>query len=75
VAPTESHVEVSCFEVVATDGAARAGILRTAHGEVRTPAFMPVGTKGTVKSLDPAELQERSSSATRITSTSARETS
>jgi queuine tRNA-ribosyltransferase len=44
------------FEVTATDGAARAGILRTAHGEVRTPAFMPVGTKGTVKSLDPDEL-------------------
>ena len=48
---------MSHFEVVATDGAARAGVLRTAHGEVRTPAFMPVGTKGTVKSLDPAELR------------------
>ena len=45
------------FAVTATDGAARAGILRTAHGEVRTPAFMPVGTKGTVKTLDPAELR------------------
>ena len=45
------------FEVNDTDGAARAGILRTAHGEVRTPAFMPVGTKGTVKSLDPGELR------------------
>ena len=45
------------FEVTATDGAARAGLLRTAHGEVRTPAFMPVGTKGTVKSLDPDELR------------------
>ena len=45
------------FEVVAADGAARAGILRTAHGEVKTPAFMPVGTKGTVKSLDPDELR------------------
>jgi queuine tRNA-ribosyltransferase len=45
------------FEVAATDGAARAGILRTAHGEVKTPAFMPVGTKGTVKSLDPDELR------------------
>src|SRR5256714_6359558 len=48
---------MSCFEVTATDGAARAGILRTAHGEVRTPVFMPVGTKGTVKSVDPAELR------------------
>jgi queuine tRNA-ribosyltransferase len=44
------------FAVTATDGAARAGVLRTAHGEVRTPVFMPVGTKGTVKSLDPDEL-------------------
>jgi queuine tRNA-ribosyltransferase len=44
------------FEVVATDGAARAGILRTAHGDVPTPAFMPVGTKATVKSLHPDEL-------------------
>jgi queuine tRNA-ribosyltransferase len=48
---------VSHFEVTATDGAARAGVLRTAHGEVFTPAFMPVGTKGTVKSLDPTELR------------------
>jgi queuine tRNA-ribosyltransferase len=45
------------FEITATDGAARAGVLRTGHGEVRTPAFMPVGTKGTVKSLDPEELR------------------
>ncbi|MCP9486536.1 MAG: tRNA guanosine(34) transglycosylase Tgt [Gaiellaceae bacterium MAG52_C11] len=48
---------MSHFSVVATDGVARAGILRTAHGDVRTPAFMPVGTKGTVKSLDPDELR------------------
>src|SRR6516225_4812653 len=45
------------FGVTATDGAARAGVLRTAHGEVRTPAFMPVGTKGTVKAVDPDELR------------------
>ncbi len=44
------------FTVTARDGAARAGVLRTAHGEVRTPAFMPVGTKATVKSVDPDEL-------------------
>ena len=48
---------MSIFEVVATDGAARAGVLRTAHGEVRTPAFMPVGTKGTVKTLHPDEVR------------------
>jgi queuine tRNA-ribosyltransferase len=48
---------VSHFDVTATDGTARAGILRTAHGEVPTPAFMPVGTKATVKTLDPDELR------------------
>ena len=45
------------FTVTARDGAARAGILRTAHGAVRTPVFMPVGTKATVKSVDPDELR------------------
>jgi queuine tRNA-ribosyltransferase len=44
------------YTVTATDGAARAGVLHTAHGDVATPAFMPVGTKGTVKSVDPDEL-------------------
>ena len=44
------------FEVIAREGPARAGVLRTAHGEVPTPAFMPVGTKATVKSVDPDEL-------------------
>ena len=45
------------FEATPTDGAARAGILRTAHGDVLTPAFMPVGTKATVKTVDPDELR------------------
>jgi len=36
---------------------ARAGLLQTAHGEVKTPIFMPVGTLGTVKSLSPEELK------------------
>src|SRR5439155_7734613 len=44
------------FRVTATDGEARAAILTTAHGEVATPAIMPVGTKATVKSVDPDEL-------------------
>jgi queuine tRNA-ribosyltransferase len=44
------------FTLTATDGAARAGVLRTAHGDVLTPAFMPVGTKATVKAVDPDEL-------------------
>src|SRR5207253_1797013 len=45
------------FQVTASDGEARAGVLRTAHGELRTPAFMPVGTKATVKMVDPDELR------------------
>jgi queuine tRNA-ribosyltransferase len=39
------------FTVLATDGAARAGVLDTPRGEIETPAFMPVGTAGTVKTL------------------------
>jgi queuine tRNA-ribosyltransferase len=50
-------VKDNAFEITATDGAARAGVLRTAHGEVPTPAFMPVGTKATVKSLHPDEVR------------------
>ena len=46
------------FTVQTTDGEARAGVLRTPHGDVRTPAFMPVGTKASVKSVDPQELRE-----------------
>jgi queuine tRNA-ribosyltransferase len=49
---------VSGFAVHATDGAARAGVLRTAHGDVPTPAFMPVGTKGSVKGIAPTTLEE-----------------
>jgi queuine tRNA-ribosyltransferase len=45
------------FEVTATDGAARSGVLHTPHGDVPTPAFMPVGTKATVKGLDPERLR------------------
>ncbi|MBX3429122.1 MAG: tRNA guanosine(34) transglycosylase Tgt [Hyphomonadaceae bacterium] len=39
------------FEITARDGAARVGVLRTRRGDIRTPAFMPVGTAGTVKGL------------------------
>ena len=39
--------------ITATAGAARTGILHTPHGDVPTPAFMPVGTYGTVKGLTP----------------------
>ena len=46
------------FTVTAACGAARRGRLTLAHGAVETPAFMPVGTYGTVKSVSPAELRE-----------------
>src|SRR3982074_2123025 len=44
------------FEVKTRDGAARQGRLQLAHGAVDTPAFMPVGTYGTVKAMSPEEL-------------------
>jgi queuine tRNA-ribosyltransferase len=45
------------FEVLARDGAARLGRLSLPHGSVDTPAFMPVGTYGTVKAMTPEELE------------------
>jgi queuine tRNA-ribosyltransferase len=48
---------VNAFALRATDGAARAGVLATPHGDLHTPAFMPVGTKATVKTVDPDELR------------------
>ncbi len=45
------------MEVVATDGAARAGTVGTPRGSYATPAFMPVGTRGAVKALDSADLE------------------
>jgi queuine tRNA-ribosyltransferase len=48
---------VTAFTVTAREDAARAGALRTVHGEIPTPAFMPVGTKATVKTVDPDELR------------------
>jgi queuine tRNA-ribosyltransferase len=46
------------FEVEARDGPARAGVLRTPHGEVRTPAFIPLATKATVRGLESREVAE-----------------
>jgi len=46
------------FQLHSTDGNARRATLRVAHGAVETPAFMPVGTAGSVKGLDPGELRE-----------------
>ena len=44
------------FTLQHTDGAARAGLLRTAHGVIPTPIFMPVGTVGSVKAIAPDDL-------------------
>jgi len=46
------------FRVLQTDGAARCGEMTTAHGVVKTPAFMPVGTRGAVKGVTPRDLRE-----------------
>ena len=46
------------FELLAQDGAARSGVIHTARGPIRTPAFMPVGTAGTVKALLPQSVRE-----------------
>lgn len=45
------------FEVLATDGAARAGVFHTPHGDIPTPVFAPVGTQATVKSVTPRDLE------------------
>ncbi len=51
---------MAVFDILARDAAsrARAGVLHTAHGDVRTPAFVPLATKATVKGLLPAEVSD-----------------
>ena len=44
------------YELHATDGAARTGVIRTPRGDIRTPAFMPVGTAATVKAMLPESV-------------------
>lgn len=46
------------FKITATDGHARCGVLKTAHGEVKTPVFMPVGSAGSVKAMRPESVAE-----------------
>lgn len=46
------------FSLLANDGAARTGVIQTPRGEIRTPAFMPVGTAGTVKAMLPGTVRE-----------------
>ena len=45
------------FDIHARDGAARTGTIRMARGEIRTPAFMPVGTAATVKAMLPESVR------------------
>jgi len=56
---TGPHVTVSSFsfQLTSTDGAARHGLISTPRGAIRTPAFMPVGTVGTVKGLYPEQVR------------------
>ncbi len=46
------------FDIHASDGAARTGVVRLPRGEIRTPAFMPVGTAATVKAMMPESVRE-----------------
>ena len=46
------------FSITSTDGAARRGVLTTPHGDVQTPCFMPVGTRGAVKALAHRDLED-----------------
>jgi queuine tRNA-ribosyltransferase len=46
------------FELLATDGAARSGVIHTPRGQIRTPAFMPLGTAGSVKAMLPNSVRE-----------------
>ncbi len=46
------------FEIQARDGSARTGLIRTAHGDINTPAFIPLATKASVRSLSSAEVAE-----------------
>jgi queuine tRNA-ribosyltransferase len=46
------------FTILSKNGEARTGIIETSHGKIRTPAFIPVATKATVKSLTPKQIEE-----------------
>jgi queuine tRNA-ribosyltransferase len=55
--PDAGHLTGFSFQLTATNGSARAASFHTPHGAVETPVFMPVGTLGTVKALDPDDLR------------------
>src|SRR5215207_4542437 len=46
------------FSIAATNGAARTGFITTPRGKIRTPAFMPVGTQATVKTMYPGQVRD-----------------
>ena len=46
------------FKVLKKSGSARRGVLKTRHGEIKTPIFMPVGTQATVKGMTPAQIED-----------------
>ncbi len=52
------QTQVFALDIHATDGTARTGILHTGRGDIRTPAFMPVGTVGSVKAMLPQSVRE-----------------
>jgi queuine tRNA-ribosyltransferase len=54
VEPVSTHF----FELVATDGGGRAGVIHTPHGDLQTPLFAPVGTQAAVKAITPEQLQQ-----------------
>lgn len=54
---SETPSDKFAFTLHATDGAARTGVISTPRGEIRTPAFMPVGTAGTVKAMLPESVR------------------
>ena len=51
-------IKTFSFELNHTDGAARKGVMKTPRGDIRTPAFMPVGTAATVKAMMPESVRE-----------------
>jgi queuine tRNA-ribosyltransferase len=54
----DAGIQDFTFTVLARDKAARTGFIETPRGKIRTPAFMPVGTAGTVKAMYPAEVRD-----------------
>jgi queuine tRNA-ribosyltransferase len=59
VRESSGFTEMSIFEILHRDSGSpgRVGVLRTSHGEASTPAFMPVGTAGSIKGLTPAQVE------------------